>query len=170
MCSHRLRQRSLKPPTDLRTTSAEFLNFLNKLQNRDVDTDKPFVFQKLLAYRDQKDSKRWSKLYGNDCSSTYCAPVSTFIRAEKAGKNAWFGLAAVPPTSWVGVLKGKENPKQGWWHAVAFGVITRIEGSGKVMIIYDCDISCVGTLQESASIRPRDVLKHGAWTLEWAEE
>lgn len=161
--------KSLKSPTDPQTTSTEFLIFLNTLQCKDDDAEKPFVFQKLLAYRDRDDSKRWSKLYENDCGSKFCATVSTFIRERKAGKNAWFGLATVPPTRWVGILKGKEDPKLGWWHAVAFGVITRIDGSGKVMIIYDCDIPYVSTLEESDSIRPRDVLRHGALLRLWNE-
>lgn len=149
----------LDAPSDPQTTSQQFLDFLRQIQGNVSDKDKPFVFQKLVAYKDRGSSQRWSTIFPDDgCRGEFCATASSFWLVSKQGKKAWFGMSTLPPTNWVGVPIGedKEIPREGWWHAVAFGVIAK-QGGGKVMIIYDCDVA---ELPENRAPRPRDVIRH----------
>lgn len=165
-------------PTDRHTTSKQFRQFLHELQGDTNNTNKPFVFQRLVAYKDRKSSKRWKPLYNGDCESEFCATVKAFWREKKMDKKAWFGLATLPPTSWVGTPvktksgKRKRDPKLDMWHAVAFGVIkkeTSDKRTSKVLIIYDSDIPDINTSEDGAHIRARDVLRHQTIVFLWTE-
>lgn len=146
-------------PSDPKTTSQMFLDFLRGIQGNVSSKDKPFVFQKLVVYKDRRSSQRWSTIYPEDgCGGEFCATVSSFWSVGKQGKKAWFGLSTLPPTKWVGVPIGEDerSHREEWWHAVAFGVIAK-QGGGKVMVVYDCDVA---ELPINRDARPRDVIRH----------
>jgi hypothetical protein len=76
-------------PTDARTTSPQFQTYLISLQGNLDDKNKPFVLNKLLAYKGFQSSGQWNSLYPEDgCGSEYCATVSTFWWKPKHGKKA----------------------------------------------------------------------------------
>lgn len=153
---------SIKAPTSQQTTSAEFTRFLRKLHR----ACKAFLFSSMLSFTNSKSAKRWQKL-SYDCQRCYCATVEQFLRTPKLEKKAWFALAVLPPSKYVGTSTQGDGVRDQWWHCVAVGVIENIgtgNKRGKAMIIYDCDIpDC------KPSSRAEKMLKHGVLLLLWRE-
>lgn len=134
------------PPTDPKTTTPEIIRYLQQFKQ---NLHAPYVHEHPLRYPDGKSKNDWD--HPDDLA--YCDTFSEFWSSNHRGKTTWIGYVSTWSVNYVA------NPYWGDydWHAWGVALISSRRGSGKHLIIWDCDPRDV-TDAQYGSKRPQEFL------------
>lgn len=135
-------------PQDPYTSAALLTVFLTQFQS---EPTAPYIHPNPISWTKDLDKANWAgSLPEGDAEDRDF--FTTWWCASKGGKQCWIGLFSMWRSTWVGTDWDREP-----WHVWGAAVIKPQQGTGKYLMIWDCDPRDP-YIPEGTLKRPRDFL------------